>query len=263
MDKLIHIPAAASAHAAELDHLADLVHYLMFALAIGWSLYFIYVLFRFRASKNPKADYGGAKSHLSTYLEIGVVFIEMILLLGFSIPFWTQKVAALPSEDESVVVRAVAEQFAWNLHYPGPDKKFGRVNIDLMDPQSNPLGIDRTDPQAKDDFYTVNDLAIPVNRKVIVKITSKDVIHSFFLPVMRVKHDAIPGVEIPVWFEPIMTGDWEIACAQLCGLGHYSMKGNLRVLSQADYDTWHAERVKEVLSQGAGSGDQSGDSFWQ
>ena len=89
----------------------------------------------------------------------------------------------------------------------------------------NPLGLDRSDPAAKDDFNSINQLALPVNKPVIIHLSSKDVIHSFSLIQMRVKQDTIPGESIPVWFTPTMIGDWEINCSQLCGLGHYRMRG--------------------------------------
>ena len=105
----------------------------------------------------------------------------------------------------NLVVEVTAEQFAWNVHYPGPDRVFGRADIKLLDLQSNPLGIDRSDPAAKDDVTTLNQLYLPANRPIIVRLRSKDVIHSFNLPEFRVKQDAIPGFTIPVWFTPDVT----------------------------------------------------------
>ena len=141
-----------------------------------------------------------------------------MLIVAFAIPAWAARVDAFPRENEATVVRVVAEQFAWNAHYPGADGQFGRTDIKLV-AADNPLGLDRSDPAAKDDFNSVNQLALPVNKPAILHLSSKDVIHSFSLIQMRVKQDTIPGESIPVWFTPTMTGDWEVNCSQLCGLG--------------------------------------------
>ncbi len=110
----------------------------------------------------------------------------------------------------------------------------------------NPLGLDRTDPNAKDDIATINQLNLPVDRPILVHLSSKDVIHSFGLYEMRVKQDAIPGMEIPVWFIPNRPGDYEIACSQLCGLGHYRMRGFVTIQSQSDFETWMADAGKRT-----------------
>jgi cytochrome c oxidase subunit 2 len=148
------------------------------------------------------------------------------------------------------VVNVIAQQFAWNIHYPGPDGVFGRRDINLVD-DDNVWGLDRSDPHGKDDITTINQLNLPVNKQVLVELTSQDVIHSFFLPQMRVKQDAIPGMEIPVYFTAVKTGNWEIACAQLCGLGHYRMRGFLNVQTEADYQTWTNEQLAEMMESQA------------
>lgn len=205
------LPENAAAHGAEIDRIMVMVHWLMLLLFVGWSLYFIYVLFRFRAGRNPKASYTGVKSHFSSYLEGGVVLAEAILLIGFAIPAWARWVTPHAPEADALQVRVVAEQFAWNVHYPGPDGVFGSADLNLID-AANPLGLDRQDPFAKDDVTTINQLHLPVNRPVTILLSSKDVIHSFFLPVMRVKQDTIPGMEIPVRFVPVATTPRRRSC---------------------------------------------------
>ena len=167
---------------------------------------------------------------------------EIVLLVFFSIPAYGERVAEFPPEHESVVVRVVAEQFAWNMHYPGSDHTFGRTDIKLVS-AANPLGLDRSDPAAKDDVTTINQLNLPVNRPVIVHLSSKDVIHSFGLPQMRVKQDAIPGIVHNLWFTPTTTGEWEIACSQLCGLGHYRMRGFYTIQAQNDFEAFLKENA--------------------
>ena len=120
----LHLPVNASAHGAEIDNLIIYVHLGMFVLFVGWGAFFIYTLFRYRAKKNPKADYQGVKSHYSTYVEIAVVVVEAILLIGFSIPRWSKVVDDFPSEKDSVVVRVVARHFALKFHYPCCDGTF-------------------------------------------------------------------------------------------------------------------------------------------
>src|SRR5882757_3050697 len=168
------MPAAASAHAGEIDQMMVLVHWLMLVLFVGWGAFFVYVLFRFRRGANPKANYAGAKGKLSKGLEVAVAVVEVILLVFYAIPAWARRVQNLPSETEAVVVRVVGEQFAWNVHYPGADGRFGKTDIKLIDLQTNPLGIDRSDPDAKDDITTVNQLHLPVGKPAIIKLSSKD-----------------------------------------------------------------------------------------
>jgi cytochrome c oxidase subunit 2 len=254
---MLGLPLNASAHGYEIDSIILYVHILMLFLFAGWGAFFIFTLVRFNRRANPKASYTGVTSHFSSVLEIAVVVIEAVLLIGFSIPFWAKHINAYPDRTDTIQVRVVAEQFAWNVHYPGKDGKFGKVDPKLMDPQNNPLGIDANDPNAKDDFVTINQLHLPIGRPVLIHLTTKDVIHCFALPVMRVKQDVIPGMSIPTWFTPIKTGDFEIACAQLCGLGHYRMKGFLKIHTPEDYDKW----VSEQSTIGASSG-SSEDSFW-
>jgi cytochrome c oxidase subunit 2 len=142
-------------------------------------------------------------------------------------------------------VKVVGEQFAWNVQYPGPDGKFGRTDISLV-AADNPLGLDRRDPAAKDDVTTINQLNLPVDRPILVHLMSKDVIHSFGLYEMRVKQDAIPGMSIPVWFIPNRVGAYEITCSQLCGLGHFRMRGFVTVQTAADFQKWMDEQEKEL-----------------
>jgi cytochrome c oxidase subunit 2 len=263
MNGPLGLPVAASAHAGAVDNTMVLVHVLMAALFVGWIGFFLYALYRFRKKRNPVADYTGVTSKSSTYLEIAVAVVEAVLLIGFSIPLWAKRVDAFPPESESVVVRVVAEQFAWNIHYPGPDGKFGKTDIKLIDLQANPLGLDRSDPDAKDDITTVNQLHLPVGKPAIIQLSSKDVIHGFNLTEFRVKQDAIPGVMIPLWFVPTISTDemrkrlghddfvYEIACAQLCGLGHYSMRGYVIIDSAEGFQTWLDEEGKKLSGEDA------------
>ena len=112
----------------------------------------------------------------------------------------------------------------------------------------NPLGLDRSDPTAKDDITTINQLNLPIDRPVLIHLSTKDVIHSFGLYEMRVKQDAIPGMSIPVWFIPNREGQYEIACSQLCGLGHFRMRGYVTIQSAADFQSWMADQEKQLTN---------------
>jgi cytochrome c oxidase subunit 2 len=251
------LPLLASAHGGQIDRLIGWMHVFMFILFVGWGGFFVYALIRFRRSRNPVADYTGVKSHASNYSEVAVAVIEAILLFAFSIPIWAARVDRMPAENEALLVEVTGEQFAWNIHYAGPDGKFGRSDITLIDTQSNPLGLDRDDPAAKDDVTTLNQLYLPVNKPIIVRLRSKDVIHSFGVPEFRVKQDAVPGLTIPIWFIPNVTTaemrtrtgnpefQYEIACAQLCGLGHAKMRGFVTVQTAEEFQKWLDDKIKE------------------
>lgn len=245
-----YMPPDYSAHGPELDQLNAYVHWLMLILFIGWGLLFAFMLWRFRASRNPKASYHGTRSHASKWAEIGVFVVECVLLFGISIPAWSRWTTRPKEDAKAMEIRVVAEQFAWNVHYPGADGVFGKTDVSHVN-QSNPLGIDLSDPNAQDDVATMNQLHLEVDRPVVIRLSSKDVIHSFALPYMRVKQDAVPGMEVPVHFVPVKTSGaetWEIACAQLCGLGHYRMKGQYQVHTKADFDAWMASQTTVVTS---------------
>ena len=263
MTEWLGLPALASTHGGQIDNMIGWVHVFMLILFVGWGGFYIYCLFRFRRSRQPVANYAGVKSHTSSYLEVGVAVVEAVLLFGFAIPLWAARVDRMPSTSEALLVHVTAEQFAWNVHYAGPDGVFGRTDIKLIDTQDNPLGLDRSDPAAKDDITTLNQLYLPVNKPIIVRLRSKDMIHSFGVPEFRVKQDAIPGLTIPIWFVPNVTTaemrtrtgnpefQYQIACAQLCGLGHYRMRGFVTVLSTDEFQKWVEGEETKLKEQGA------------
>ena len=267
------LPINMSVQGARIDEINAIVHWLMLILFVGWGIFFIVSLVKFRASNNDTADYEGVKSHLSSVLEAAVAVIEIVILFGFGFPIWADRVTDVPAPSESVHLRVIGQQFAWNIHYPGPDGKFGSTRAELVDEQDNPIGIDRSSDNAADDFYTVNQFHIPVNQKIRVDLTSKDVIHSFTLPELRVKQDAIPGMTIPVHFQATMTSEeflettigtaregrgLEVTCAQLCGLGHYRMRGFFTVHDDEGYQAW-LDVQAEYLEEETGDDDDWGD----
>ncbi len=230
----------ASQHGEMVNHMLELVHWFMTILLIGWSVFLGYIIWRFRRSKNPKASYHGVTGHYSTHIEVGVVIIEAVLLLGFAYPLWAKRVEDQPLGAEVVKIRAVGQQFGWNFHYAGADNQVGSTSYKLMNSGDNPIGLDGADVNARDDFMVYNELVLPIDRPVVIQVTSKDVIHGLSLVSLMIQQDAIPGKEIPMWFVPTKVGEWDIICAQLCGAGHAKMAARLRVVSQEEYDEWSA-----------------------
>lgn len=236
-------PPNVSEHGYQIDHIIEFCHWFMGALFVGWSAFFLYVLWRFRKKRNPVASHEGVTSGISTHLEFAVVLIEAVLLVGFAIPLWAKRVNEFPDDKNAIRVHAIGQQFNWNYHLPGPDGVFGRREVALVS-NSNAVGLDYNDPAAKDDLVVLGELHVPVNRNVIIDLSSKDVIHNFALHSMRIAQDAIPGQIIPMWFRPIKTGSYEAVCGQLCGLGHYAMKGMVVVDTPEDYQAWLKERIE-------------------
>ncbi|MDB6148650.1 MAG: Cytochrome c oxidase subunit [Chthoniobacter sp.] len=243
INKLLGIVPNASEHGYLVDHFLEFCHWFMAVLFVGWSLFFLYTIFRFHRSRNPKANYHGVHSKASAHLEFSVVLIEAVLLLGFGLPLWGKRVTSdsFPDAGEALRVHAIAEQFAWNFHYPGPDGVFGRQSTEYI--KVSPIGLDPNDPAGKDDIVSKNELHLVTHKATVVEITSKDVIHGFQLQHMRISQDAIPGSRIPVWFRPTVAGEYELICSQLCGAGHYAMKALTVVGSQTEFDTWMKEAM--------------------
>jgi len=242
----------ASGQGAGVDHLILGVHILMFALFAGWLSYFIYVLVRFNKKRNPKADYTGVTNHASTWVEGIVALIEAALLVGLALPLWSKTVDQFPSKDTATVIHVIAQQFQWNAWYPGTNGVFVKADRKLV-AGDNPFGFDKTDPAYKYNFVVGKaDFVLPVGKPVIAYISSLDVIHSFACRPMRAMQDAIPGMMVPLHFTPEKTGTYLINCAQLCGAGHYAMRGTIKIVSPEDYQKWVATKTKAGAGGGAG-----------
>ena len=187
-----------------------------FFLVEGVLIYFL-IHYRHREGRQPFYTHGNRR------VEILWTVVPGIMLFGLAIyqyGAWTRIKIDRPDESEAVVLQVMSNQFEWFATYPGPD---GQLETD-------------------DDIEApINTIHVPVNQPVVIRLGSVDVLHSFFVPVLRLKQDAIPGTIIRVWFEATKAGEYEIACAELCGLGHYRMRGRLIVESESDFQTWLAE----------------------
>ena len=240
------LPVGASASAAGIDHQFAVTYILMgivfVAAQVGLGLF----VWKYRDRDSAaKARY----SHGNNTLEIIWTVLTFILFVGLNLMgthMWASE-RFRPAEPGAVQVEVTGMQFAWYFRYPGPDGKFGATKPELIDASAGgeaAVGLDTKDPASKDDVVT-GTMYVPVNREVEVILRAQDVIHSFFVPAMRFKQDAVPGLAIHMHFTPITTGDYEIACAELCGLGHYKMHGMLKVVSQEEFDKWLAAREAE------------------
>lgn len=262
------LPIAASTYAGKIDFGIYLIHAAMIGIFVLWGIFFTYLLVKYRKrdgvpavredhddtparisvpdsiSKFPFAQilYRNSSELKSLAPDLIVMLFELALIVFYALPVWSSIKMQMPDEKDAVVVSVVAEQFAWDIHYPGADGKFGARKVELVH-FNNPLGLDKNDPAAADDIVVANELHVPLGKKVLIKLTSKDVIHDFFVPEWRIKQDAVPGMEIPMWIEPTKTGHFEIACAQLCGFGHSLMRGDVFVDSPEDYEKWVKSRL--------------------
>jgi cytochrome c oxidase subunit 2 len=237
------LPELVSVHGAAIDH------QLAVTLAVAGAVFFLaqvglgYFIWKFRARGAGRAIYW----HENPTLEMTWTVITAIIFLGLAFTgnrVWADYLRGAPAD--ALTVEVTAQQFAWNIRYPGPDGKFGRTAPSLInDASGNFLGLDDKDPAAKDDITTQNIMAVPVNKPVRVVLRSKDVTHSFFVPQLRVKQDAVPGMAITVHFTAVKPGEYEIACAELCGMQHYKMRGRLLVMEQPAYEAWLKQRAAQ------------------
>jgi cytochrome c oxidase subunit 2 len=194
-----------------------------------------YAVFRFR-DRGQKVTYFEGNNTM----EIVWTLATVVLFVGLGLyarNAWAQ-VHFIGAAPGAIPIEVTAQQFAWNFRYAGPDGKFGRTKPELVSASTgNPIGLDSTDPTAKDDIVSPV-AAVPVGREVELILRSQDVTHSFFVRELRLKQDAVPGMEIHMHFTANLPGDYELACAELCGLGHYRMHSMVTVMSEADYEKW-------------------------
>ncbi len=241
------LPTDISEHGYKIDRVIDIVHWFMAVLFVGWGAFFVYCLVRFRQKPGHQADPHEVKAKVSKWSEIGVAVFEAVLLIGFSMPLWAEVRAEIPADDDpnALHVKVMGEQFAWNFRYAGADGIFGRSAAEFVRDGMNPMGLDRSDPHGDDDIVSL-EFHIPTGKPIVAQLTSKDVIHSFSVPVLRIKQDTIPGMRIPISFtaKESGVGTYEVACAQLCGNNHYSMRALMIVQPQSEFDAWLIEKGK-------------------
>lgn len=210
------LPETVSTYGPEIDRLFYLIYYVTGAVFFGVQITLLIFLWNYRHRPGRKATY----THGNTTLEIIWTVIPAIILVVqafMSRSVWAEIKGRIPPTD--MLIQVTAKQFNWEVAYPGPDGKLG------------------TD----DDVTMDNDVHVPVGKTVRVELKSRDVIHSFFIPQLRYKQDAVPGRDIPIWFKVTKPGRYEIPCAELCGFGHSGMRGWLYVQTPEEYETWAKE----------------------
>lgn len=222
----LHLPEGASTFSPTIDQMFYVILAVTGVAFILTEAVLLWFAFHYRRKAGVRAHY----THGNGRLEViwTVVPAVMLVFLAFaSRTAWNKIKGTIPPTDEAVMV--TASQFNWEIRYRGADGEF----------------------DTPDDIVTSNDMRLPVNQKILIHLRSKDVIHSFFLPAQRMKQDAVPGVTIDIWLEPNKTGLYEIACAELCGFGHYSMRGQLTVMDLNEYQSWIKEQEAAVQAASA------------
>lgn len=229
-------PVALNAYATSYDQQFGWTLWITGAIFLAAQLSLAWTVIRSRRKHTPVKSSG----HLG--LELVWTAATATLFIGLSI-VGSQNWAKPPSDAaKKETIEVYAHQFAWSYRYPGPDGKFGKTSIDLIsDANENPMGLDPTDPAAHDDRITKT-LRIPAGRDILLLLHSRDVIHDFFVRELRTKQDIVPGMEIPFAMRADHIGTYEIACAELCGLGHSQMQSRLIVVAPEEYDRWKQSR---------------------
>jgi len=230
------LPRNVNMFGHEIDFIFYLILWLTGITAVAVFSVMIYFLVKYRARPGIPAIH----SHGNNALEVIWTTIPVFIFLALAIygnEQWTQMRLRTPPAD-ALPVAVVGEQFGWNVRYPGPDGKLAKMVASKVG-KDNPFGVDPADPDGLDDFTTYNDIVFPLNRPVRLYLSSKDVIHAFYVPEFRLYQDMVPGrVYDFVWLKAEATGNFQLACNQLCGQGHYKMFGKLSVVEEADYQTW-------------------------
>ncbi|MDR7544566.1 MAG: cytochrome c oxidase subunit II [Armatimonadota bacterium] len=236
------LPPLASAEGAQIDRLFYSTLAITGAVFVLVHVLLALFVWRYAAGGDRKALYWHDNRRLEMMWTI-VPAVALAIMVSASGAVWARLHLATPPQGLEVDVRG--EQFAWLSRYPGPDGKLGQVDPARIDHRTNPMGLNPQDPAAADDVVS-SELHLVVHKPARIRLRSTGVIHSFYVPAFRVKQDAVPGVTIDFWFTPTVEGQYEIACAELCGIGHYAMKGKLVVESQQAFDTWLARQTPSL-----------------
>jgi cytochrome c oxidase subunit II len=218
------LPEQVSTYAAGIDDMFHLIMWITGIIFVIVEAILLFFLFKYRHREGRQARYTHGNNRVEVVWTIVPALICVILAL-LSRRLWEDIKEHMPHD--AIEVHVTGEQFAWNFRYPGPDGKFDTA----------------------DDIITLNQFHFPVGKPVVATLTSKDVIHSFFLPEFRVKQDLVPGMKTRIWFEANRVGHWELACAELCGLGHYRMKGFVTVDTPEDYQKWLVEQAAAAAAE--------------
>lgn len=234
-------PAVHSVHGIQVQRMLDFTIAVTAAFFIAGHGVLIYFLIRY--SLRPAGDQRRAGKRLALIWGLVPAIVMALVAEGgaliIGLPAWAAYYGDPP--EDALTVEVTGQQFIWLVRYAGDDGQFGSKAPELSS-VDNPLGLDEEDPASHDDIVLFNELAFVADRPVRVLLQSRDVLHSFFLREFRVKQDAVPGMTIQVWFKPTETGEYELGCNQICGLGHYRMRALVHSLGQQEFNDWMAEQ---------------------
>jgi cytochrome c oxidase subunit II len=235
---LTYFPPGVSTYSAAHDSLFTIVYYIAFGIFLLVQAVFI---FKYRTRPGHKSYH----YHGNNVVEFTWTLAPTILFAGlglYSDEMWKvmKYQSRIPTPD--VEIDVVGQAFNWNARYPGADGILGKRHARYR-AATNLFGIDPNDIHGKDDIVLTGEFNLPINKNVVVHLSSVDVLHSYFLPNFRIKQDAIPGSWIDVWFNGMKTGKYELACAELCGSGHYAMRAVLNMQSDADFAKWMDTKI--------------------
>jgi len=230
--KPVWFPVAITAEALAYDRQFKWTLWIAGIIFVGAQILLAWTILRSRRRAAASQTADNRPLELTWLVATGVLFITLAVLGSRG---WAKTAERKPGEE---AIEVYAHQFAWAFRYPGPDGRFGRTDPKFIsDAGLNPMGIDSTDMDAKDDFVTAS-LRVPAQRDVLLLLHARDVIHDFFVRELRTKQDIVPGMEIPLEIHVDTPGSYEIACAELCGLGHSQMHSLMIVMAPEDYDRW-------------------------
>jgi cytochrome c oxidase subunit II len=236
----VWFPAAVSEQAGSLDHDFYIALWVLGALFVAGQIVLAWVLTRRKSGQQAKHWYGNGRLEIGWTVAIAAIFFWFHISGG---RLWSS-ISAHHAAANALQVEVTGVQFQWYFRYPGPDGKFGQINAQKFakPDEGNPLGIDAADPGGKDDIVSTA-LVLPAGRNIDLILRAQDVVHSLFIPAMRFKQDTVPGMEIHSHLTPTRVGDYEIACAELCGLGHYRMRAVVRVVTPQEFEHWLKSRT--------------------
>ena len=234
-------PESAATHGETIDRQFVVTLIVTGVVFIAAQVALGYLIVRYRAKADREAKYTHGSNSIEVLWTVATAVLFFAMVLAGVQAFSNLYLTAAP--EDAIPIEVTGQQFAWNIRYAGPDGKFGRTSPEMINDTVNPVGLDDTDPAALDDIV-VPTMAVPVNRPIQLILKSKDVTHSFFVRELRIKQDTVPGMVIPIHFTANRTGTFEIACAELCGLGHHRMRSSIEVLSDLEYSEWLRERAE-------------------
>lgn len=238
-------PPSATKHAESIDFLLHLIFYLTATVFIVTQTVFVYFLVKYRRKRGVTALY----SHGNNTLEVVWTTIPALIFLALGIygnRMWFREVRS-PAPANSIQIDIVAYQYGWHIRNPGLDGKLGKFSQQALT-KDNFFGLEGNDPAGDDDYQSENELVVPLGKPVHIHLRSMDVIHAFYVPEFRMYQDTVPGRLISwVWFETTRTGNFELACSQLCGAGHYKMLAKIKVVPVEEYNKLVAEKSKAAL----------------